>query len=166
MTLSARQHGWELTKWLDDKTLKDPRQKDTVTLIGPKGGRESVAVVPDGYFVLEAGEFVYHHFLEVDRGTETGQASGGRHDWARKIHAYLEYYQSGSYKARYETKSLRILTVTTGERRLTNLKAITHEADRLAQFWFTTQELATTRDVLSEPIWQITDQDGVHPLVW
>ena len=167
IVLSAQQHGWGLAKWLDDKTLKSPRQKETVTLIGPRGSTEPVAVVPDGYFVIEAGEFVYHHFLEIDRGTETGQASEwGRHDWARKMRAYLEYYQSGSYMVRYQTQSLRILTVTTGERRLAHLKTITHKVGGLAQFWFTTQELATTHDVLSEPIWQMADQDGMHSLIW
>ena len=167
MVLSAKHHDWKIAKWVDDKTLKSPHQKETVTLIGPRGSSESVAIVPDGYFVIEAGEFVYHHFLEIDRGTETGQASEwGKHDWARKIRTYLEYYQSGSYATRYGTQSLRILTVTTGERRLAHLKAVTHKTGGLAQFWFTTFDLATTRDILSEPIWQISDQDGVHPLVW
>ena len=43
----------------------------------------------------------------------------GARTWAKKVRAYLEYYQSGQYQERYGTQSLRILIVTTGERRLT-----------------------------------------------
>ena len=92
LVLAAHAQGWQITRWLDDATLKREQMKDYVTLKGPRGGHERAAVVPDGYWVLDTGQRLYHHFLEIDRGTVTGAASAwGRRDWARKVATYLEY---------------------------------------------------------------------------
>src|SRR4051812_20246054 len=96
---------------------------DNVTLHRPQSGAPRAAVVPDGYFVLDSGAHLYHHFLEVDLGTVTGISSVyGKRDFGRKIRAYLAYYQSGQYEERYSTNKGRVLIVTSGERRLANLK--------------------------------------------
>jgi Replication-relaxation len=166
ITLATKQRGWSLEKWLDDKTLKSRQMKDRVILKGPQGGTQRASVVPDGYFVLEAGEFLYHHFLEMDRRTVTGEATRwGQRDWGRKVRAYLEYYRSGQYEKRYGTQSLRLLTVTTGERRLAHLKAITAKAGGNKRFWFTTFDLATAANILTEPIWQVVDEGAPQRLI-
>ncbi len=167
VTLAAQGKGWKVEKWLDEKTLKSAQMKDVVEITGPQGRKQRAAVVPDAYFLLRAGEYVYHHFVEVDRGTVTGEASQwGRRDWARKIRAYLAYFRSGKYQERYHAKGLRVLTVTTGERRLANLKQVTEKAGGKKLFWFTTEDKITSGAVLSEPIWQMASQDGYHSLVW
>lgn len=166
ISLSAQKHGWRILAWRDEKTLKSPQMKDVVTLQGPKGGAKQAAVVPDGYFKLDAVEDIYNFFLEVDLQTVTGQAATwGRRDWARKVKAYLAYYQSGQYQKRYATSDVRILTVTTGEKRLTNLKRITEEAGGRARFWFTTFEKITPAIVLTEPIWQVADKEGRYAII-
>lgn len=165
--LAARRHGWTITTWLDDKTLKSPQMKDRVALKGEAGGTQQAAVVPDGYFVLDTGEFLYHHLLEVDRRTVTAQATEwGRRDWARKVRAYLEYYRSSKYEKRFGTKSFRVLTVTTGERRLNHLKSIAEKVGGKQRFWFTTFELALSAGILTEPIWQVAGESAPRGLVW
>ena len=167
LTVDAHKHGFAIATWLDDRTLKRQQMTDTVTLRGPNGRMQRAAVVPDGYFVLDTGAHLYHHFLEMDLSTVTGVASvWGRRDWARKVAAYLEYYRSGKYQERYKTQGLRILTVTTGEKRLANLKAATEKAGGKARFWFTTFERMRTSDVLVEPIWEKAGDEGLHSLIW
>jgi hypothetical protein len=165
---AANTRGFRIEEWLDDATLRKAQNKDHVTITGPKGGKQKAAIVPDGYFHLDTGDHDYHHFLEIDLATVTGQSSRwGRRDWARKIRAYIAYYESGKYQQRYETTSLRILTVTTGERRLKNLKEITERVGGKKRFWFTTFEELTSETVLTKPIWQIAGQgDERFTLLW
>ncbi len=117
--------------------------------------------------MLDTGVHLYHHFLEIDLRTVTGAASTwGKRDWARKVSAYLEYYRSGKYQQRYKTKGLRILTVTTGEKRLANLKAAAERVGGRARFWFTTLEQVRTSDVLTDPIWRLGGSNEHHTLTW
>ena len=55
LVLAARAQGWQIAQWIDDRSLKSSQMKDTVILHGPQGRQQRAAVVPDGYFVLEAG---------------------------------------------------------------------------------------------------------------
>lgn len=167
ITTAVQQHGWTIETWHDDRTLKRTHAKDAVTITGPQGGQQRVAVIPDGYFYLKASEYDYHHFLEIDMSTTTGQSSvWGRRDWAKKILAYLEYHRSGKYAERYDTQSMRVLTVTTTQKRLRNLKAITEKTGGKARFWFTTFERVAAGDVLTTPIWEVAGKDGLHTLTW
>lgn len=164
--VAAERNGWVIEKWVNERDLKSKQMKDYVEITGPRGGKSRAAVVPDGYFQLGVGERIGHFFLEVDRRTVTGQASKWeRRDWARKIRAFLAYYRSGMYHERYGTKSLRILTVTTGDRRLSNLKRITEEVGGKARFWFSTFDRITPEDVLTTPIWDVASRDGNHAVV-
>lgn len=156
ITVAAHVRGLTLSVWRDDRTLKRHHAKETVVLTGPQGGTQRATVIPDGYFVLEDGPYRSHHFLEVDRRTETGAATTwGRRDWVRKVAAYMEYHYSGKYLARYRTRSMRVLTVTTGEKRLANLKAITEKVGGRSRFWFTTFDRLTPDTALTKPIWNV-----------
>lgn len=167
ITVAAAANHFAIETWHDDKTLKRSHMKDYVILKGREGQQQRAAVVPDGYFLLKAGEYMYHHFLEIDRQTVTGQASDeGARDWARKVRAYLEYYRSGQYERRYKTRGLRILTVTTGEKRLAHLKAITERAGGKARFWFTTLGQVAPATVLTAPIWEVAGEEGQRSLTW
>jgi hypothetical protein len=156
ITRAAHVRGLTLSIWRDDRTLKRDHAKEYVVLTGPQGGTKRASVIPDGYFVLETGAYRHHYFLEVDRRTETGVAkTWGQRDWARKIAAYIEYHRSGKYLERYGTRSMRVLTVTTGERRLTNLKAITEKIGGKSRFWFTTFDRISSEAVLTAQIWHV-----------
>jgi hypothetical protein len=170
---SAEKHGFTVCEWQDEAALRKAHAADRVTITTPQGTKQDALVIPDSYFVLEvatgAGEKrVYPCFVETDRRTVTGQAqnwSHGQHDWAKKITTYLAYIRSGKYEARYGSRHGRVLTVTIGQRRLMNLKAITEEVGGKARFWFTTLEHIRTGDILTDPIWQVATRNTIHSLV-
>jgi hypothetical protein len=107
ITVAARRHTYTLAKWIDERVLRSPEMKDSVMIDGPKGKKQKAAFIPDGFFILDAGEHRYHQFVEADRRTETLET------WKEKIQAYLEFYRSGKYQARYQTSRMRVLAVTT-----------------------------------------------------
>ena len=167
LVLATRDQGWRMACWIDDRALKRDQIKHSVTLTGPHGGKEHAAVVPDGYFVLDAGQYLYHNFLEMDLGTVTGETSvWGRRDWHRKVTAYLEFARSGQYKARYQARSWRVLTVTTSEARLKHLEAATSNAGGQTHFWFTTLDKVTPQGALVAPIWLPAGTKELRSLAW
>ena len=162
VSLAARGQGWRIERWIDEDQLRSREAKDYVEVkwVDSRGSarRRRMAVVADGYFLLNFGKRA-HFFLEVDQGTVPNKR------WATKVRTYLAYWNSGKYERRYQTQSLRILTVTSGEGRLRNLKATTEQAGGKRIFWFTTFEKAISEDALTTPIWQMAGQDGSYPVV-
>jgi len=167
---SARRNGFTLEEWIDDKALKSAQMKDTVTVKNDAGGTAKTAIVPDGYFRLvvpapEGKRRIYHHFLECDMGTMTAIASvWGRRDYRHKILAYTAYYNSGKYEARYQAKTLKVLTVTTSEARLRTLRTVTEQAGGKNRFWFTTFERMKGTDILVDHIWDVATREGLCSL--
>ena len=87
--------------------------------------------------------------------------------WAQKALCYLSYLRSGAYLRRYGSNCLRVITVTSGERRLANLprtRAQTCEG-RESLFWFTTLERLTPEAILEAPIWQVAGEERPMPLM-
>lgn len=170
LNLAAARSNAQIERWYDELTLRRMQMKEQVVITNAQGSQQKVSLIPDGYFLLhtrEPEEHRYHHFLEIDRRTETGESSvWGRRDWARKVKAYLVYFDSAQYEKRYGTNKGRLLTVTTGERRLAHLKEITEQLGGKARFWFTTFDQITPTTVLAEEIWQVAGREGRARLVW
>ncbi len=165
-TLAARRAGMSISAWADELNLRKRHATDRVTITGPGDRTKDTAVVPDGYFTLKVGEKTQHFFLEIDRGTMTGERSvWGKKDWARKITGYLAYYHTGLFRRRYHTKSLRVLTVTSSAKRLENLLAITEKTGGKARFWFTTFDHLASGTALTSPIWRVASRSGLHPVI-
>jgi hypothetical protein len=170
---AAQTHGFSVAEWRSEEELRKAHAADVVTIRTPQDTRQTATVIPDGYFVLtiptgDDQALRYPCFVELDRRTVTGQAhewSHGQHDWAKKITTYLAYIRSGKYEARYGTRQGRILTVTTGQRRLANLKRITEERGGKARFWFTTLAQINTGDILTDPLWSVATRTTMHTLV-
>lgn len=167
--------GVSLVRWVDERTLKSTHSQDKLTMTSAQGRQQTRVLVPDGYFHLHAElpeAHEYHHFLEVDRGTETGRSSvEGRRDWALKISMYRAYFankpdQPSFYQRRYHTQGGRVMTVTTSETRLAHLKRITEEVGGKKRFWFTTFDKLKLEPLLTTPIWQIATQEGLHTLIY
>ena len=89
-----------------------------------------------------------------------------RKGWTKKVHAYEAYMRTEEYAKRYEGRRARILTITTGEKRLENLKVATEKAEGSDIFWFATMTdaLDSTR-LLSEPIWKVAGSEGQRSLL-
>jgi len=161
--LAAEKHALTLERWLEEKTLKSSAMKDYVLATWTDGGgrrqQRRLAVVPDGYFVLSHDAHRGHFFLEIDLATEPGKR------WAHKVRAYLAYIRSGLYQRRYQTRSLRILTVTTGPKRLANLVRTSESVGGGALFWFTKLGEVSAGAVLHRPIWRRAHENGLHALL-
>jgi hypothetical protein len=165
VTVAAQQQGFSLTEWKDERALKRDHKRDTVTLSGSGDGKSTV--IPDGYFILEKGTGLYRFFLEVDLATETVVSSiEWRRTWARKMKQYAAYFESEAYKARYGTAGGRVITVTTSEQRLANLKAATEAAGGRLRYWFSTLGNATAKNILTQPIWAVASRDSLWTLTW
>jgi hypothetical protein len=161
--------GMELVTWLDELTLKRTHSTDKLRVRMSSGKTQNGVIIPDDYFVVRvAGAEIPDKafFVETDRATETGISSDeSRRTWERKIRMYLEYFRPGGlYQKRYGTHRGRILTITTSERRLANLKAVTEQAGGRQRFWFTTFDKVSPASVLFEPIWQLAAADGVRAI--
>lgn len=154
---AAEDQGYAVLVWRGENEIK--ADYDYVTIRGQSGRIQSVSVIPDSYFVLATPKGKAHFFLELDRGTMTTQR------FKTKILAYQVYYGSGAYQRRYETRSLRVLTVTSGSGRAANLQHVTEEAEGKQRYWFTTLDQVTPQSVLSEPIWQMATARGPRRLI-
>lgn len=152
LSLAAQGCGYRIEKWMDDSQLKSRERKDYVA-VSSEGKSRMVAVIPDSYFVLNLGDRRAHFFLELDRATMSNSR------WGERVRAYLAYIQSGKYTERYQTRSLRILTVTTTEQRLMNLKETTQKAGGGEVFWFTTLDQLSPSSVFFRPIWRLANDD-------
>jgi hypothetical protein len=116
-------------------------------------------VIVDAYFVLNLGNKRAHFFLEVDRATEANKR------WGMRVQAYQVYTESKRYSERYGTKSLRVLTVTVGPKRLANLKLTTEKAGGRQMFWFTTLEQVGTQELLSVAVWEVAGERSKQALI-
>ena len=156
-TLAAQRAGYRIERWIGQEALA--AQPDHVSVMAPNGSERRLALIPDGYFILNLGDRRSHFFLEVDRGTLPNRR------WRQRVQGYLAYVASGAYSARYHTHSLRVLVVATGARRAENLKRATESVGGGRLFWFTTLDQAQPEDVLGAPIWQIAGEAGNRRLV-
>lgn len=149
ITLACRQAHYTLIRWDTERDLKIGY--DRVKIQDKRGKTLTVSLIPDGYFILETPQGRASCFLEMDRGTMSVER------FQTKIRAYQAYVSSGRYQARYQSKSLRVLTVTTSTVRSQHLCAAAEAIGGgvLAMFRFTTQDLISPEAVLHAPIWHV-----------
>jgi hypothetical protein len=135
--------------------------------IPTRGATVVVPLHPDAYFALSAGDGRREHFLlEVDRGTEPISRS----QWTatsirRKLAAYWQVYAS-RLNERVGMPSFRVLTITSSETRVENMRALARAMDPKqrgsALFLFTTADRVTLDDpapALTAPLW-FTPREG------
>lgn len=164
LTLSAQRHGCTVEEWLDEPTLRKRHQPDVVTVRGSQGGTRRVSVIPDAYCLIDpGGEDVHHCFIELDRGSEPGvRTDDGQRSWRQKVQAINAYVESGKYYERYNAHGLKVLCVTTTDRRAENLKRVTEAAGGRTRFWVTTLTRLRVGDFLTDPLWRLATRDGLH----
>jgi hypothetical protein len=189
MELSARRNGFTIEKWVDEPTLKHTHAQqvaiDGISYTYTSQGlietekfqklseqqqrrmRKMGMICPDGYFVITAHGPKLFQFIEVDRRTETGMYKNPNDsDWAAKVDRYKRFFVTHTYQKLYDapTTSCRVLTITTGEKRLANMKKITEDKGGKNVYWFTTRERALTTDITTAPIWQKAGSTGLYSL--
>jgi predicted transcriptional regulator len=148
--------GYPLVVWLGETELK--ADYDQVRIAGQS---RPVAVIPDGYFAIDTPRGRAHFFLEVDRGSMTLAR------FTTKVEAYIAYYRSGKYEARFGAKGLRILTATPSQARLDNLRGATAAAagGHKNRFWFAVQATLTAETALDQPVWYVAGEETTFPLI-
>lgn len=156
VTLAARQSGYELTAFLSESELK--ADYDYVDLL-TRAGLRKFPVIPDLYFSLITPRGRAHFFVECDMAT----MDIGR--FQRKVKAYIAYKTSGGIEKRYKAQTVRVLTITVGEKRLANLKRATEQADGGNWFWFAVLSQLDVEHVLSAPVWQVAGREDYQPLI-
>jgi hypothetical protein len=95
---------------------------------------QTLPLIPDGYFELGSAAGFRPVFLEVDLGTEALLVI------TRKAHLYLQLAASGEFARDFNRSQFRVLLITTGERRLQNIRAaVAKLTDKI--FWLGTLDL-------------------------
>jgi hypothetical protein len=150
----AQAAGCQIEQWVDYLELQKSWKTERVWIRpSPNGGRENVAVAPDGYFVLVTHQGRGHFFLEADRGTETLDRV-----WKRKLLAYTEYMTSGKFHQRYQVDRVtgfRVLAIVPSQQRALNLKRAAEKlvpVHAVSIFLFTCLDRFNVSS-LSDPIW-------------
>lgn len=157
VTVSSQIAGYEVCKWISESELK--ASYDRVSIRTQSKKLQTVSLIPDSYFVLKTPFGQANFFIEVDRGSETI----GR--FKSKILAYMTYHQSGAYERRYQSKSMRVLTLATGAKRLMNLKAATEAVGGKHRFWFAHLDDMTPEAILNQPVWYMAGDGQRRSLI-
>ncbi len=147
VTLACQASGFTLLEWRSESTLKS--EYDSVFIPSNGINKTETPLIPDSFFVIQTPKGKAPFFLELDRGTETTKR------FQAKIQAYQVYVQSGAYEKRYGYKSIRILTVTTSQKRLDGLKAATEKAGGKERFWFALQKDMAAATVFHDNVWLV-----------
>lgn len=157
VTVAAKAAGFELYTWVSESELK--AAYDRVSIRTKSGRVQSVSLIPDSYFVLNTPRGYAHFFVELDRSSETLTR------FKAKIQAYMTYYQSGAYERRYHSKSMRVITVAIGAKRLDNLKAATEAVGGKHRFWFALLDELQPDSILHHPVWLVAGESQLRGLI-
>lgn len=170
----------QLREWRSDRTLYQQHQGKKVRYIGPHGGTYEKVLIPDGYYQFaraimsngRQGTILDRIMVEIDMGTQTLKQrqktiKQPQRTWEHKVKAYLAFFAPGGvYEQMYKTQTGRVLTITTSQQRLEDMKKVTEEAGGNERFWFTTFEQLAVETVLAEPIYTVaTHETNRHQLL-
>jgi hypothetical protein len=140
--------GFDLIEWLPEGEFHAYPDKVEFTL--PNGTRSARNITPDSFFTVERQGRSFRFLLELDNRTSDNPR------FAReKVIPGLAYLKSEIYKKRFGATSGQWLVVTTGERRLKNLKRQTEQTvgENAKWFYFTTLDRIRRETVLTSAIW-------------
>ena len=156
ITLAARANDWQVAEWRDETFFR--AKPDYVTLSDKRGKGRKLPVLPDGYFMLVTPHGKARFFLEVDRGTEALSK------FTPQVAVYESFVGSGQYQERFQARSLRVLVVTTSQKRLDSLMRATKEVGGDRKYCFTTFERFTNETALTGAIWRRIGDADLSPL--
>lgn len=147
LTAALRGNDVKMATWIGESEL---RQRKTRVWDNEAG--RMVPLRPDGYveFVWPDNSF-RSYFVEIDMGTETNARV------AQKMRAYERYGREG-FEADYGLRYLGVLVVTSGRRRLDNLRRVTDRATPSVEALFGTLASLHPGRVLDD--WKDTEGDS------
>lgn len=165
MAACSNTHGLELEEWRPQSEFW--AYPDSVEYYDEHHKKTTRKVRPDGYCVIRQfndadGQWYRYRLLcELDMATEDNFRVS-----REKVLPGVAYLNSGSYEQRFGAKSGRWLFVTTGERRMMNMKRQTEAAAGrdASLFAFTVLRYVQPETVLTEPIWLFGNEEEPRPL--
>jgi hypothetical protein len=126
---------------------------DKVVYTSLQGKQRKRVVRPDGYFSImrEGGAGNQQQFaflLEIDMGSEDNPR------FAReKVRPGVAYLKSAAYARRFGMRHGRYLVITSGERRLLNMKAQAERNSGKGLFYFAAFADLSNVSILTDPVW-------------
>ncbi len=131
----------ELLAWRDETYFRSKN-------IGVAIGSETKPLYPDGYCLIQFQSGQAHYFIEVDNGTE------GHVQFRRQIEVYEAYVKSGQYQRDFQTSALRVLIVTTSQRRLKNLAESIRKVGGEELYLLTTFDELRQQTIFDGNVWK------------
>jgi hypothetical protein len=160
MEACAQSSVLEFEQWIPEGEFW--AEPDTVEYRDAGNKKVKRKIRPDGFCSLRHSSYRYRLLLEIDMATEDNPR------FAReKVRPGVAYLRSEAYKQRFGFGSGRWLVVTTGPRRMMNMKRQTERTAgrNAAVFWFTTFDQVKPETVLTAPIWLRAGDKEPRPLV-
>lgn len=145
---------WELERWLPEMLCRHEYD------IRTGGGRwRKEAFKPDAFIRLSRHDtdVFRSYFVEVDLGHTSS------HQFLKKLLTHQRYLESGLFRESFATDSFHTLVITTGQRRLSNLRSLVASQDSNL-FWFSTFESLQGNGALA-PIWSIPTTSDLTSVV-
>jgi len=148
------------SKHINLDSWKEGRGIGITAAVRNNGLIKHIPIIPDAYFVLKHEGRKFSYFLEIDRGTTNLKRI------ALKCRGYLNLWQEKTAHAKLGIRSFRVLYVTTGLRRLSNmleqLRKLQSHQDRLDIILMTTTDSYSLIQPkrLFDPVWKILDPAG------
>ncbi len=157
-----RQPEVRLQVWVSERAFRsDP---DRVTFRDQHKRQRTRQVIPDGFFTLRRPlaanpgrleEFAF--LLEMDMATEDNPRIG-----RDKLLPGVAYLRSAAYRQRFGLHAGRWLVVTTGPRRLENMRTVARRLETQGLFYFATFGSLTPDTILAGRVWH-TEAAGDRP---
>lgn len=137
LTSEVQRAGLDSVEWLCEPECLHEFQSKRSNV----GTWTKTLVKPDAYFLLETPSHRLDCFLEAD----LGHVALPR--FAEKLRTYDRYVESGAFRDAYRAEGFCVLTVTVGERRLSNLAALpTKRCRHLLTTWARLERAGILRD--------------------
>lgn len=140
-------------------------QPDRISYETSAGKKASRTIRPDSYFTIErqpqfGSNKPFSFLLEIDMGSEDNPR------FAReKVRPGIAYLKSSKYAERFGQPYGRYLVVTSGERRMTNMKAQTERNGGGGLFYFCTFADMAAEFVLTSPIWFLAGHEERRSII-
>jgi hypothetical protein len=140
-------------------------QPDRISYETSAGKKSSRSIRPDGYFSIEhqpqfGRNKPFSFLLEIDMGSEDNPR------FAReKVLPGVAYLKSSKYAERFGQPYGRYLVITTGRRRMLNMKAQAERHNGKNLFYFSTFDAIHAETVISGPVWMLAGHQELRSII-
>ena len=157
------QESIELRSWVPESEFAS--RSDRIKFEASSGKIATRSLRPDGYFVIERKHRFgrtkpFAFLLEIDMGTEDNLR------FAReKIRPGVAYLKSDEYARRFGTRHGRFLIITTGQRRMLNMKEQAERHGGKGLFYFSTFDAMQTNSIITEQVWFLAGYEEARCII-